>query len=92
MQEKCKKNKLQSIANFWFQKCNINQHSTGVTHFAPGWIPKSDQKVKESEGGVQENLCEWHGSVKFSDERLSYRFDTNVANFLKFQDSAMDFS
>jgi hypothetical protein len=63
-----------------------------VTHFVPGWVPKSDQKVKESEGGVQENLCEWHGSIKFSDERRSYRFDANVANFLKFHDSSMDFS
>jgi hypothetical protein len=45
MSKKCKKNKLQIMINFWFQKCDINQHSPGVTHFVPGWLPKSDQNL-----------------------------------------------
>ena len=63
-----------------------------MTHFVPGWVPKSDQKVKESEGGVQENLCNGMVLSSFLMTMLSYRFDANVANFLKFHDSSMDFS
>lgn len=75
-----------------FQKCNKNQHGTGVTHFVQAGFQNLIKILSKSEGGVQEICCEWHGSTSFLMTMLSYRFDANVAKILKFNDSAIDFS